>query len=80
MTLDEIWQLKWQEYMWFLETNKRRPSKYHVEDKHLVNWLKYNRKMLRSNKLDEIRKEKLNILLFEADKYRRVNQHGYYNK
>ncbi len=36
--------------------------------------------MLRSNKLDEIRKEKLNILLFEADKYRRVNQHGYYNK
>ncbi len=79
MTLDDIWLQKWQEYMSFLETNKRRPSKYHVEDRRLVNWLKYNRKMFRINKLCEVRKEKLKVLLAEADKYRRVNQHSYYN-
>lgn len=80
MKSDEMWLLKWQEYMSFLEINKRRPSKYHVEDRRLVNWLKYNRKMFRINKLGEDRKEKLNVLLAEANKYRRVNQHGYYNK
>lgn len=80
MTFDEIWLLNWHDYMSYLETNKRRPSKYHVEDKRLVNWLKYNRKLFNKNKLDESRKEKLNILLAEADKYRRVNQHCYYNK
>ncbi len=80
MKSDEMWLLKWQEYMSFLETNKRRPSKYHVENRRLVNWLKYNRKMFRDNKLDEVRKGKLNVLLAEANKYRRVNQHGYYNK
>lgn len=80
MKSDEMWLLKWQEYMSFLDTNKRRPSKYHVEDRHLANWLKYNRKMFRINKLGEDRKEKLNVLLAEANKYRRINQHGYYNK
>jgi hypothetical protein len=80
MTFDKIWLLRWQEYMSYLEANKRRPSKYHVEDKRLVNWLKYNRKMSRNGKLDEVRKEKLDILLVEANKYRRVNQHSYYNK
>lgn len=80
MAFDEVWLLNWQDYMSYLETNKRRPSKYHVEDKRLVNWLKYNRKMFRKNKLDEARMEKLSILLAEADKYRRVNQYSYYNK
>ncbi len=80
MKSDEMWLLKWQEYMSFLETNKRRPSKYHIENRRLVNWLKYNRKMFRDNKLDEVRKGKLNVLLAEANKFRRVNQHGYYNK
>lgn len=80
MTFDEIWLLKWHEYMSFLKENKRRPSKYHVEDKHLVNWLKYNRKLFNKNKLDEVKMEKIKLLLAEANKYRRVNQYGYYNK
>ncbi len=80
MTFDEIWLLKWHEYMSFLKEHKRRPSKYHVGDKHLVNWLKYNRKLFNKNKLDEAKKEKIGILLAEANKYRRVNQYSYYNK
>lgn len=80
MAFDDVWLLNWQDYMSYLETNKRRPSKYHVEDKRLVNWLKYNRKMFRKNKLDEARMKKLSILLAKADKYRRVNQYSYYNK
>lgn len=80
MKFDELWLLNWQKYMSYLDANKRRPSKYNVKDRHLVNWLKYNRKMFRKNKLDDARKEKLSILLVEANKYRRVNQHSYYNK
>lgn len=80
MTFDEIWLLRWHECMSYLKTNKRGPSKYHAEDRRLVNWLKYNRKMAKMNRLDEVRKEKFDVLLAEVAKYRRVNQYSYYNK
>ena len=80
MTYDEIWLLKWHACMSYVEENKRMPSKYHVMDRHMVNWLKYNRKMFKKNKLNEARRERLAILLAEADRYRRVNQYSYYNK
>ncbi len=63
--------------MAYLETNKRRPSKYHPEDMRLVNWLKYNRKMRNKGKLNEERSKLLDELLEKAENYRRVNQHQY---
>ena len=32
-------------YIDFIKTNKRCPSKYKPEERNLVNWAKYNRKM-----------------------------------
>ena len=32
MTQDEAWNLHYQEVMTFMETNKRRPSKYRLEE------------------------------------------------
>ena len=55
-------------------------STYHEEDMALVNWLKYNRRLLKNNKLSQVKKDKMIVLLAEANKYRRVNQYSYYNK
>lgn len=80
MTLDQLWTFTWNEYMDYLCNNKRRPSKYREKDMRLVNWLKYNRKLLNRDKLSEDRKEKMLVLLKEIDKFRRVNQYSYYHK
>lgn len=45
MTQEEHWQTMFDAYMKFMKDNKRCPSKYKAEERKLVNWLKYNRKM-----------------------------------
>lgn len=77
---DEHWLETWKAYKTYLETNKRRPSKYHQEDMKLVNWLKYNRKLRNKGVLKEKRSKLLNDLLKEAETYRRINQHQYLHK
>jgi hypothetical protein len=79
MEHDRRWLYMWKKYMDFLFCNKRRPSKYIPEDKPLVNWLKYNRKLLNKGELPDYRKAKLDELLAEAKKFQRVNQHSYLN-
>lgn len=80
MTQDERWQEKYQTYLSYLRTNKRRPSKYRPEDRDLVNWLKHNRKLRNKGLLPDKRKGDLEALLAEAFKYQRVNQHAYLHK
>lgn len=79
MTQDEHWQTMFDAYMKFMEDNKRCPSKYKAEERKLVNWLKYNRKMRNKGLLDEARLAKLSELFELSEKYRRVNQHAYLN-
>lgn len=55
MTQEEHWQTMFDAYMKFMKDNKRCPSKYKPEDRKLVNWLKYNRKMRNKGLLDEAR-------------------------
>ena len=79
MTQDERWQTMFDAYMKFMKDNKRCPSKYKAEERKLVNWLKYNRKMRNKGLLDEARLAKLSELFELSEKYRRVNQHAYLN-
>lgn len=79
MTQDERWLMKWQQYMNFMEKNKRCPSKYKPEDMTLVNWAKHNRKIRNKGLMEESRKEKFKKLCEVAASYRRVNQHAYLN-
>ena len=46
MTQDERWLAKYNEIMAFIETNKRNPSKYRIEEHDMLNWLKANRKKM----------------------------------
>lgn len=79
MTQDERWNQTWKQYIDFLETNKRRPSKYKPEERDLVNWAKHNRKLINQGKFKESRMEKFEELKRLSEKYQRINQYKYKN-
>ena len=41
MTQDEKWLARYNEVMKFIEDNKRRPSKYNLEERNAWNWLTF---------------------------------------
>ena len=54
---DPKWQLKYQSVKNFVGMYKRFPSRHHVDEHVLLNWLKYNRRQLRDGALDELKKK-----------------------
>ena len=76
MTQDERWLAQWKEVMDFMETNKRRPSKFVDSERGLRNWWKHQQKLLNAGDLKPDRIEKFNELLKVGEKYKRVNQYA----
>jgi len=75
MTQDEKWMAKYNEVKTFIEANKRNPSKYDDTERGLYcNWIRHNRKLLKTGQLKEDRVEKFNELLSMMEEYKRVNQ------
>lgn len=74
---ERAWNSNWQEIMDYMNRYKRRPSKYHLEDRKMFNWIKYNKKMKAKGCLSADREEKFVRLLELAEKYRRINQNAY---
>jgi hypothetical protein len=54
MTQDERWNIRYQEVKSFIETNKRNPSKYRIEEHDMLNWVKANRKVMNVGKMKEV--------------------------
>ena len=75
MTQDEKWQVKYNEVMEFIKTNKRNPSKHRIEEHDMLNWVKANRKLVNAGKMKEERVEKFRKLLEMTEQYRRKNQY-----
>lgn len=75
MTQDERWIVRYNEVMKFIEDNKRRPSKYNLEEKNAWNWLRHTQKQYGAGDLKVERVEMFKKLLEIAEKYRRVNQY-----
>ena len=75
MTQDEKWMVRYEEVVSFIETNHRNPSKHRIEDHHMVNWLKQQRKLLNAGALKPERVDRFNELLVLIEKYKRVNQY-----
>jgi len=75
MTQDERWNVRYQEVMTFIETNKRNPSKHRIEEHDHLNWLKANRKALNDGKMKSERVERFRKLLELTEQYRRKNQY-----
>ena len=74
MTQDERWQLRFNKVIAFIETNKRNPSKYVVEERLMVHFLKRGRKMLNAGELAEPRFSQFLKLLELSNRYKHINQ------
>ena len=75
MTQDELWLTKWQAAIDFLETNRRKPSKFIPEERNIRNWWKHNKKLLNAGELKEDRVALFSQLLELGVKYRHINQY-----
>ena len=75
MTQEEKWIARYTEVVKFIETNKRNPSKYRLEEHDMLNWLKANRKAMNAGKMKLERVEKFRKLLEMTEQYRRKNQY-----
>jgi hypothetical protein len=77
MTQDELWEVNYQEMLDFMTAQKKRPSKHHLEERQMLNWLKYQKKRLAQGKLKPERIEKLQHLFNIANQFLRKNQYAY---
>ena len=75
MKQDERWLARYNEMKTFIETNKRNPSKYCMEEHDMLNWLKANRKLLNAGKMKPDRIKMFEELLALIEQYKRVNQY-----
>ena len=64
----------------FVSKYEQRPSKHHVEEHAMHNWLKHNKKMLNKEKMPADRIARFIHLLDLIKKYQRINQHAYVDK
>lgn len=75
MTQDEKWRANWREVMDFMESNKRRPSKFIPEERGMRNWWKHQQKLVNAGELKADRIELFNKLLQIGEKYSHKNQY-----
>ena len=75
MTQDEKWRANWREVMDFMESNKRRPSKFIPEERGMRNWWKHQQKLVNAGELKEDRVELFKELVEVGEKYRHKNQY-----
>ena len=69
------WLKNYQKVKEYMEINKRNPSKYDLDIRHLYTWLKHQRKVMNTSGMKPDRVEKYERLLELTEKYRRVNQY-----
>ena len=67
---------RYKEVVGFIETNHRNPSKYALEEKLLVHFLKRGRKLMNAGELAEPRFSQFLELLELCEKYKRKNQYA----
>lgn len=77
MKQEERWDYHCKEITDFINTNKRRPSKYREEELQMVYWMKYCRKLINRGQMSDARKEKFKRLMDLASKFQRKNQYEY---
>ena len=66
---------RYKEVVGFIETNHRNPSKYALEEKLLVHFLKRGRKLMNAGELKEQRLGMFKELLALSERYKRKNQY-----
>ena len=77
ITHEERWEQNLAAVKQYIEENKCIPSKHRIGDHRLLNWLKYNRKMIAQGKLSAERQKKFEQLQTRATDFRKLNQYSY---
>ena len=75
MKRETAWKKNYEALRAFVSDNHRGPTRHHIEEMHMLNWLKYNRKMLNKEKLPPERKELILRLKALISSFNRVNQY-----
>ena len=75
MTQEERWLVQWKAVMDFMVANKRRPSKYELEERNSWNWPRHNQKLYNNGAMRPERIEKFRELLEMTERYRHINQY-----
>lgn len=75
MTREELWEKNYAAVWQFVQQNHRGPSRHHKEEFRLLNWMKYNRKILNQKQMEPGRKEKFQKLQELIHSFHRVNQY-----
>ena len=75
MTQYERWLIKYNEIMFFMAENHRRPSKYYMEERNNWNWMRHQQKLMVKGEMKVGRLELFERLMGLCGKYRRVNQY-----
>lgn len=74
MTQEERWNAKYNEVKNFIEVNHRNPSRHHIEEHLLLNWVKQQRKLMNAGTLKPDRVEAFKKLMELWEENKRVNQ------
>lgn len=80
MTQDNLWELNYFKILNFIVQHKRRPSRHRLEEHQMLNWIKYQKKLIAQGKFKDERTGKFDKLLALADLYLRKNQYAYTHK
>ena len=68
---NKIFDIVWE----FAQTNHRGPTRHHIEEHRLLNWLKYNRKIRNNGSMPKERAVKFKKLTDLISSFKRVNQY-----
>ena len=75
----DSWHLHYQEVLNLVKKHHRMPSKHNEADRQMMNWLKYNKRLLRSGRMPVERQGLFQQLLTLGGSYRKINQYAYLN-
>ena len=74
MTQEERWNKRYEEVKDFIVKNHRNPSRHHIEEHDMLNWIKANRKVMNKGEMKPERMEKFKDLLKLIEDHKRLNQ------
>ena len=69
------WEDNYNKVWAFVTENHRGPSRHHIEEHRMLNWMKFNRRKLNANAMDSVRKERFLCLQELIRSFHRVNQY-----
>ena len=75
MKNDDLWMVRYEEVLNFMKSQRRNPSKHRIEEHLMLNWLKYNRKMMNAGKLKADREKLFKEVLSLGNTLKHVDQY-----